>query len=171
MAGQQVCSVFCYAFKPMLPMNAMDGGFTVNLYTDHQLVFNTYDHNGYCTSETRFQLNDYTTSRYLRMVEYARPWLNNMPSRMRGYEGCIDGEYSFGFNGLQLCRVENLQSLVTGDFRDAAAHYARKLFCLMEDISTMLGSYGIDFKLDQFSWSDAAPELVPPVQNLYQTYA
>lgn len=172
MAGMQANIVFCYAFKPMLPMNAMDGGFTLNLLADHQLVFNTYDHHGACTGETRFLLNDYTTNRYLRMVEYARPWLINVPEYMSGYEGGIDGEYTFGFYGAQLCRVENMRSLVMGAYCDAAAHYARKLYCLMEDISTMLASYGIDFKLDQFCWNSSAPEMLPmPAPDYYATYA
>lgn len=173
MGDQHVMSVFCYAFKPSLSTNVMDGGFTVNLYTDHQLIFNTYDNMGYCTSATSFQLNDYTTQRYLRMVEYARPWLNNMPARMSGYDGSIDGEYSFGLNGYSIIRVQNMKNLVAGEYRDTAAHYARLLYSLMENFSTLLYYYGIDFRLDQFTWTANAPVL-PPVagpQNFHRTQA
>lgn len=159
MAEASVHSVFSYGYRPLHPSHYQDGGFTVNLYNNDLLAFATYDTDRHCLQELFFPLQPVTCQRYLRLADYARPWLCHVPPLMQPYEDAV-GEYSFGFHQIEIFRILDIVQLMDCPFGNACGHYARMAYSLLEDVATLLLPYGIQLLPSSFSWNN---EILPPL--------
>ena len=164
MAGRYANAVFCYSYLVYRPQDPGFAGFTLNLYADDQLVYTTYDASRRPTGECSFRVGPEIRERYFRMLNYAMPWLRHVPDRLGSGER-PQTESSFGFSGHPMFRVEDLTDLLSLDFGSQRGHYARQIYNLLEDISSVLALYGFDLRPDGFSWM---PDVVEPIPLQYQ---
>lgn len=171
MGAQGVMSVFAYGYRPMIPANENDGGFTVNLLENDQLVFSQMNRQNQTIRSLVFPLPATVRIRYLNLVNYARPWLRNVPLHLCSGDGSDSmTQYSFGFCGYPLLRIDDMPLLLDSPFRTTRGHYARLVYGLMEDVSTLLLPCGINLLPYDFLWDPKRIQpLIPPQYNT--TYA
>ena len=169
MAEQGVLSIFGYAYRPMVPMQENDGGFTVNLLENDVLVFSQYNTRHQVLQEFRFQLPPEVRQRYLALVSQARPWMGSVPPLMRPGEDSVS-EYTFCFCGYPVFRIEDMVQLMDCPFRSIRGHYTRLVYGLMESISILLLHCGIDLQPNSFTWNQNVIRPLVPM-NYYSTYA
>ena len=157
--------IFCYAFRPG---NGIDGGFTVNVFGDGNLVFTTYDGSRVQQQELYFLLPRGTEQRILSLIHGADSWLVGFPLRMAG-KRFPDQISTVGLDGCSLFQLEDFDLLLDCPFRSTRGHYARLMYNLLEDICAVLASCGYTLTLDSFGWNADDP-LVRQVDSL-QTVA
>lgn len=141
--------IFCYAFRLG---NGIDGGFTVNVFGDGNLVFTTYDGRRVQQQELYFLLPRGTEQRILSLIHGADSWLGGFPLRMarKPYPDQIS---TIGLDGCSLFQLEDFDLLLACPFRSTRGHYARLMYNLLEDISAVLASCGFTLTLDSFGWN------------------
>lgn len=171
MAVQGGLSVFSFAYRPVMPGHPADGGFSVNLMDDDVLVYTEYDAQSRVTRELYFPLPTRVREQYLRMVQYASPWLRNVPSRMRLREESVS-EYTFGFCGCPMFRIEDMVQLMDScAFRSVRGHYTRLVYSLFEDISSILLGCGVDLQPSAFRWDTGRIQPLAPANGHQSHYA
>lgn len=162
MTNQSVISVFSYAYRPCIPSNPADGGFSVNLLSNNLLLFTVFDAYGQISRELSFALPLEVYQRYLRMVDYARPWLGNVPRKMRFREQS-DGEHTFCFCGYEPLHIEDIALLMSAcSFRSVRGHYSRLVYSLFEDIASLLFPCGVFLQPCSFNWDG---NVIQPLQS------
>ena len=167
MQGQQPRYVFSYAYRPLM-QTAPGGGFSVNLASNGLLEYATYDEYRQVTGVYHYMLPVEAVVRYTRMVDYAQPWLRHVPPMMTTGDEPVS-EYSFVFQGRHLFRMEDMIQLVDScHFRSMRGHYARLVYCLFEDITSMLSCYGVYLYPNSFS-SHLQPIPYPAQSAAWQT--
>ena len=146
-------ALFVYAYVPNVPRNPEDGGFLINLFEDDRLTFTHYAADRSVLQEYRFAVPPRLRMGYLACVDTARPWLSQMYQVMRAGEAA---RYScrIGIDGYPLFLVEDFEALMNCPFRSARAHYARKMYLLLEDIATELFQAGFTMTPQSFMWDD-----------------
>lgn len=127
---QGVNAVFCYSFRELNPADGRFGGFSVNLFENNCLVYNTYDVQRRITGERSFMVGPEVVQQYMRMVNYAYPWLRRVPGRVI-MSDVSQSESSFGFAGCNIFRMEDMDLLVKLPFGSQRGHYARQVFGLL----------------------------------------
>lgn len=143
--------VFCYAYRPLLQRDPADIGFSVNLAYDGLLEYTIYNDNREPMKTLYYKLPQEVAVRYARIVDYAQPWLRRVPPLMSSGDEPV-AEYSFVFRGNPLFRIEDLIQLIQADsFRNVRGHYTRLVYCLFEDIASILACYGVDLTPKRFS--------------------
>lgn len=145
-------AIFCYSFRELNPSDSRFGGFSINLFQNHCLVYNTYDMQRRITGEQSFMVGPEVVQRYLRMVNYAYPWLRRVPDRVvldTQYAQC---ESSFGFAGCRIFRMEDMDQLLGLPFGSQRGHIARQVYGLLENVASILNPYGFEMSLDGFQW-------------------
>lgn len=160
MAEQYAQAIFCYSYLVYHPQNPGPAGFTVNLYANDVLVYTAYNAARQPLGDRVFQIGPEIRERYFRMLNYAMPWLRHVPERIAsGYQPAT--ESSFGFYGQPLFRIEDLDQMMTLPFGSQRGHYARQVYNLLEDISSVLNQYGFDLRPDDFAWQSDVVEQMP----------
>jgi len=138
---------------------------------DDILVYTVYDAQSRVMQELYFALPSRVREQYLRMVQYAMPWLKNVPCRMQLREESIS-EYSFGFCGFPLFRIEDMVQLMDScSFRSVRGHYTRLVYSLFEDISSLLARCGVELQPSAFNWDKTRIQPLPPANGRQSYYA
>ena len=163
-----VRALFCYAWRPVHSPNVNDGGFSVNLYNDDTLTFTCFDAAMRPVSEAAFALQQGISGQLLLLIDQARLWLRAFPPRMRVTEEAQYSISTLGFDGYPLFRMDDFLQLMDCPFRSMRGHYARMMYNLMEDVSSLLASQGIDLTLSGFVWDTRVirPMNEPSTQQL-----
>ena len=161
MARDTSSCIFCYAYRPC---NGYDGGFTVNIFGDGNMVFTTYDSRRAMQQETFFLLPKGTQQRVLAKIREADAWLAGFPLRM-ACKQYPDSVSTVGLDGCSLFQLEDFHQLLDCPFRSIRGHYARLMYNLLEDISAVLSSCGYSLTLESFGWNADDP-LVRQVNGL-----
>ncbi len=146
--------VFFYAYVPNMPANPDDGGFSVNLYDNNYLEFSTYHANRTEKQKHMFVLQPAVCLSYISCVQGAESWLADVPPVMRGGQGFSYTAY-MGIAGFREFLIEDFSLLMNKPFRSMRAHYARKIYTLLEDISSILYGAGFILEPDTFWWDPA----------------
>ena len=158
--GAAARAVFCYVYQPNPA--AGDGGFALQLFDNDIAVFTCYDLEGQATSEQGFRLPQ-GVARQSQMLSYRnRSWLQDVPGYMRVRE---NAQYAsiIGLDGFPLFRMEDFCEMMSCPFRTARGHYARMVYNLLEDISTLLLQCGLDLQLFSFNWDERLIAPMPPI--------
>lgn len=148
----QVNAIFCYTFRDITPADPIMGGFSINLYENDCLVYNTYDAKMHINGEKAFMVGPEVRARIMNQVAYGEPWLKHMPGRI-AWSDHPQTECSFGFCGYSIFRLEDMEQLVSLPFRSRRGHYARQVYSLFENVAAVLGTYGLELMPDGFSWN------------------
>ena len=156
--------VFCYAYRPGPLSGAQDGGFCVHLRDDDSLTFTCYSFSMQPVSELVFPLQRGCHRQVIALMDGAKLWLREFPHYMRVNEQ-PETIAHLGFDGYsQMFRIDDFMQLMSCPFRTKRGHYARMMYNLLEDISTILLTQGIDLKPDGFTWMEG----VQPLQSYAQ---
>ena len=76
-----------------------------------------------------------------------------------------------GIDGYREILLEDFDALMRSPFRSARAHYARKLYNLLEDISTILNELSFELEPNRFMWDMNRIQPIRSNPVSYSTYA
>lgn len=162
MIPQPECSaVFLYAYRPLtneFKMFESDAGFTLTVFQDGHAVFSMLNHPGYERERYTYQLDEAFLTKYQEILEHADHWLQAVQPNIRTTEDRV-APYTatFGFSGYQLITCDEPARLLRMRLGTPQGYQARRLCALFEDVTMLLGSYGIHLEFDRWK-SDVKEE-------------
>ena len=161
--GQDKKAVFAYTYRPSVPTHGpRDGGFSVNLFETDMLTFDCLDPDRNLISEQVFAVPPTLRMRLLALVQSNASWLGSYPVCMRVNTDRRPVYTSYlGLEGFPLFMFEDLTTLMDCPFRSVRGHYARTMYNLLEDISSLFYPYGFNMTLEGFPWD---PNIISPMQ-------
>ncbi|MBR6028605.1 MAG: hypothetical protein IKP40_05895 [Clostridia bacterium] len=145
-------AVFCYAFSVLAQGPQQGSGFVVNLYEDDTLQYTEYAPGHRQTRQELFVLPPGTRMRITDLIGSAGLWLQAVPAKMGTGELPVT-ESRFGFSGHPIRIVQDLPRLTAWPFRSQAGRNARFLYGLLEDLASILYTYGFVLQPDSFTWA------------------
>ena len=161
--------VFQYKFRPFVRDGQLptDGGFTLLFYENGILSFSTYDAHGLFLDELCFSLPGRVLQCFYGLVRNAASWLSVAPANLQGSQESPYGS-SFAYDGYDPIRVFGMNELVCEPCGSAAGFFARHLYVLFEDVSSLFAEFGITMTLDGFSWND---QMIRPFRKNQMSYS
>lgn len=172
MSDQTVLSVFCFEYRPLKPSGPMDGGFRVNLLSSNQLVITDFDTKRCVRRELYFNLPAEVCQGYLNLIGNARLWLSGMALTERPlvmeFGQSPRSEFTFCFCGYSALHIEDIVEIMAQcPFRSSRGHYSRLVYCLYEDICSLLAHYGVDLQLCDYRWNPQCIQPLPVNESRY----
>lgn len=150
--------MFYYGYRPLSDTCRYfpdDGGFSVSLYHDGQLVFDMLRQDGSMYSQYVYQLPAELCSRLLEYADHEATWLSAVPSHLQlPYDRAPRFESRVGVAGYPLVICDDIPQMIRMSFMDGMGRAARKLCCMMEDIAELMAPYGISLYLNGYGCDD-----------------
>lgn len=145
-------AIFQYAFQPLLPSwrrEPTDGGFCLTMYQDARVTLEEFDIHGAEREQSTFMMPTELREQYLQLIAGCE-WLFGLPGEMELPAGKQARFISnIGLHGYPYLRVHDLPHQIHLPFLDPVGRGARRLCCLLEDISELFARYGIRLTVNE----------------------
>lgn len=147
-----LAELFTYQCRPFaLARDASDGGFKLSLFGDHRVVYTTYNQAQIPLGTSVFHVGPEVLERYWSMFQYEDWWLRAQPLQVQavgvpGYTAMI------GVTGHPMFTVDDLERAVLLPFHDERGLLARRMYVMLENVSSLLLPYGLYLTPSSFRW-------------------